>query len=108
MKKILFGSAAAILTVVGLSSFKSTKKFAVTKYYFQVNSGTDISFNSAVAPSQVFFLQSGQSAPTNPCTGLSQKICVIGVTVLQVTTINKTQLANSVTSKTIYARAQGQ
>jgi hypothetical protein len=108
MKKILFGSAAAILAVVGLSSFKATKRFLVTKYYFQVNSGTDISLTNAVAPTQVFFLAKGQAKPTDPCDDLNQKICVIGVTVNQVTTLNQTHLANSVSNKTIYTRGTGE
>jgi hypothetical protein len=108
MKKILFGSVSAILAVVDLSSFKEAKKFAITKYYFQVNSGTDIALGTTVSPSQVFWISTGQVKPADPCDDLSQVICVIGVTLPQVTTINKTHLKNSVRNVTIYTRGAGE
>jgi hypothetical protein len=55
MKKILFGTASAIFAVVAFSSFKTKKKFAVTKYYFLVKAGIDIAFNHSVAPCQITF-----------------------------------------------------
>jgi hypothetical protein len=103
MKKILFGSAAAILAVVGLSSFKATKKLALTKYYFTVN--PDKALGSSVAVGDVSWLATSQSQPGDPCDDVLSKICVIGVTVGQVTTINKTHLKASQTNKTIFTRS---
>jgi hypothetical protein len=47
MKKILFGSAAAIMTVAGMSSFKASHKFAGP--YFTINSGFSITPGSGNA-----------------------------------------------------------
>lgn len=85
MKKILFGSAAAICAVAGLSSFKSVKKSFVSTYYWEVATGSGGKTTFVNADLSTYY---GTAAPTsNPCNaGLAAK-CVVGFTTSQVTGI---------------------
>lgn len=85
MKKILFGSAAAVLAVAGLSSYKANQ----TVYYFKVSDGiakgsqSTQKLNNGNAPS----LTNGSvflSSPTG-CTGIGN-LCVVTISASNVIT----------------------
>ena len=100
MKKILFGSAAAILSVVGMSSF-STAKYQ-TLFYFSTNNAVKIAQGGTVTPAQVTF--DGTSAPTDPnCPAVvtNHYYCVIAVTANQVTAIHQSHLKASVSGSAL-------
>ena len=79
MKKILFGSAAAILAVVGLSSFKNLKS-AQTVYYFK------LTHNSSITPGSPLFNAYGTVSTIAPagCAG-GANLCIVTVTVGKLT-----------------------
>ena len=102
MKKILFGSAAAICAVAGFSSFKSSK--VVTSYYFKLNSATGITpgIGSLIAPNQVTY--AGTSLPAACTTGATSYDCV--VTFTQHLNANKTKITVTQAAKsTVRTRA---
>jgi hypothetical protein len=95
MKKILFGSAAAICAVAGLSSFKTAKKSFVTTYYWHVidGSGSKTVFLNADLDSYY-----GTTAPvSNPCTAGTVAKCVVGFTAAQLTGIGSNTILKTST-----------
>lgn len=103
MKKILFGSAAAICAVAGFSSFKSVHHFA-GPYYFRLNTGVNVQKNTAgqVTNAQVTKLAAAPSSCTNG-TGTGYD-CV--VTITQHINAAGTQLTQAATiASTLYTRA---
>lgn len=76
MKKILLSSAAAVLTVLGFSSFKSMHHRLFTTYYFEVS-------GSSVASGTKLHNSDG-TVITNPSVGCGStpaNICVVTVAV---------------------------
>jgi len=94
MKKILFGSAAAICAVAGLSSFKAIQ---AQRYWFKVN--PNISVGNPVTAGDVTYIglsDPGTSSADCPRAILTHNKCYITVTVGKVTTTNHTHLKSSV------------
>jgi len=105
MKKILFGGVAAIFTSLGLSSFKQSKSQA-NRYYFYVT--TNVPVGATLFPSEVSYL--GTIDPGGDmCPGVisTAYICVIGVSVGNVTHVNFTHLNGPKGGATIYTRGNG-
>ena len=84
MKKILFGSAAALCAVVGLSAFKATK---FTSYYWfktatNYASGTN---PLSVLNSDLNGYYAFTATPGDPCAQTGSNDCLIGFNANQVT-----------------------
>lgn len=81
MKKIIFGSASAILAVVGFSSFKSNKAVQTSYYWFQLPAGTSLSVTHPAFAGENAYKGFGQQSTIafDPCTG-SGDLCIIGYT----------------------------
>ena len=84
MKKIIFGSASAILAVIGFSSFKSTKATDSTYYWFKLGTNllpvaeTNPSF-TAIGGKANYLGHKEQTALSQSCTE-STDLCIIGYT----------------------------
>jgi hypothetical protein len=75
MKKILFGSAAAVCAAVGFSSFRTAN--TAGPFLFKVNTGVDIAKGIAgttIQPSQVTFVNSIVDASCGTAAGFD---CVV-------------------------------
>lgn len=89
MKKIIFGSASAILAVVGFSAFKTAKTSATTYYWFQIiNPGTGLGDNAILDNAEATFIQRSQtlSAVATPCDQVKGSQCAVGFSVGQIFT----------------------
>jgi hypothetical protein len=85
MKKIIFGSAAAIIAVAGFSSFKAHKASKTNTYYWLVKTGDGGASPFHNADLSTYF---GTTEPTNPtCTTGTSFDCVVGFITSQVTGI---------------------
>ena len=109
MKKIAFGSVAALCAVAGLSSFKTS--YFADRYYFTAKTGVSKVGLTTWKNADVTILAAGSASPSSPgCTGTT-KDCVVSFTINQVTATNQTHLKTSVlipsqTNKTvIYTRS---
>ena len=81
MKKILFGSAAALCAVAGLSSFNSSRP-STTFYYWSVVTGSGAKSTFLNSDLSTYFSTTKPSS--NPCIPGPFK-CIIGFTIAQVT-----------------------
>ena len=81
MKKILFGSISAIIAVIGFSSFRNTKAFSYTYYWFEPTANIPSS-NLNPTFAQIGTYKGFISIPTGPCTGTTE-LCFVGYTVGQ-------------------------
>jgi len=90
MKKIIFGSASAILAVIGFSAFKSAKTSTTTYYWFQLAAGdTQLGVNEVLNNSDgLTFLQRSTTLPTSvgTCDHNAISQCVVGFTANQIFT----------------------
>lgn len=92
MKKIIFGSASAILAVIGFSSFKNTKAAGPSYYWFNasgsalpVSTPTDITFSQA--GTYVAFETVSAALETNTCGGATD-LCLVGYTLSSISGFN--------------------
>ena len=88
MKKILFGSASAILAVIGFSSFKSNKGSAGPSYYWFEVPGTVLKTNTHATFTQIggasaFLAFEQQQNIDVSCPG-GNDICLVGYTLGQI------------------------
>lgn len=89
MKKIIFGTASAILAVLGLSSLKEAKTSATTYYWFVINSaGQPLGDNQSLSNSDATFRQESTSllAIISLCDGEHNYQCAVGFTANQIFT----------------------
>ena len=85
MKKILFGSAAALCAVAGLSSFNSSRP-STTFYYWRVIAGSGSKASFINSDLSTFY--STTKPTSNPCASSGTKKCVVGFTVAQITHVS--------------------
>jgi len=89
MKKILFGSASAILAVIGFSAFKTAKTSTITYYWFSFTEegapiGDPVVLNNSDA---TFILRATTlSIASSPCNETAVSQCVVGFTASQIFT----------------------
>ena len=70
MKKILFSSASAVLAIVGLSAFKTTKTTATTYYWLKVIATVPLSDANLVKRTEVGIVTVGDSLYNGTATPL--------------------------------------
>ena len=89
MKKIILGSASAIIAILSSSAFKSAQSSATTYYWFQIkNGGTPIGHNVVLNNSNATFVQQSTTLLTadSPCNEVKVTQCVVGFTSAQIFT----------------------
>ena len=82
MKKIIFGSASAILAVIGFSAFKTAKSTATSYYWFElVNIDQPLGNRTLTNPGASFIkLSQTITAATTPCDEVVNFQCIVGFT----------------------------
>jgi len=85
MKRILFGSAAAIVAVVGFSAFKNPKSFTTSYYWFE--------YNTLVQPT-TFDIFAANGSLQSTCDGTGAK-CEGAFTIAQLTSTHHEQVKTS-------------
>ena len=86
---MIFGSASAILSVIGFSAFKTAKKSVNTYYWFYiVFDGSPLGSNVALNNSNSGFVERATSLNIleSPCNGVQTTQCVVGYTSTQIYT----------------------
>jgi hypothetical protein len=109
MKKIIFGSIAAVMSVIGLSSFKRAQKSFTTYYYWCVSTGSG--YKVTFLKSDLYEYLGNTPTLYNPCNDGYVGKCLVGFTRQQVTGVGTdTQLKTSNGPKpnriTIYLRTE--